>query len=75
MLRFSDAFAPSAVRVTSRAALAVSALVFVGSSAMAAAGSAHDSVLTILIRWAPLLLSGFLFNSHPCAHWRGWAII
>jgi len=62
MLRLSDALAPSSVRMTSRTALAVAALIFVGSSAMAAAGSTHDSVITILIRWAPLLLTGFLFN-------------
>ena len=74
MLRFRDAFAISPFigasagavrdcRHTCRAALFVAAGVFVGSTALAAVtGSGHDSVFTILVRWAPLLLWGFLFN-------------
>jgi polar amino acid transport system permease protein len=74
MLRFRDAFAISPFigasagavrdcRHTYRAALVVALAVFVGSTALAAAtGSTHDSIVTILLRWAPLLLWGFLFN-------------
>ncbi len=74
MLRLRDALAFSpfigasagAVRTcrrTCRAALIAAAAVFLGSTALAAASSGgHDPVAVILVRWAPLLLWGFLFN-------------
>ena len=74
MLRLRDALAPMGFlgasagavrgwRGTSRIALGIAAAVFLGSTALAAANAGgHDSVVTILIRWMPLLLWGFLFN-------------
>jgi polar amino acid transport system permease protein len=74
MLRFRDAFAISPFigasagalresRRTYRTALVIAGAVFAGSTALAAVtASGHDSVAVILLRWAPLLLWGFLFN-------------
>jgi polar amino acid transport system permease protein len=75
MLRFRDAFtipvfigapaksAPGNWRRAQRAALAIVAVVFVGSAALAATGGDEkSSIIEVLIRWAPLLLWGFLFN-------------
>ena len=73
MLRLRDAFSLPLVsasegalrnlRRTQRAGLAALLVVFVCSSAYAATVvSGHDSIPTVLWRWAPLLLWGFLFN-------------
>lgn len=71
MLRFRDAFTMSSLtgrsgarwRKTERAAFAVVALVFIASTALAATSAGGQaSSIEILIRWAPLLLWGFLFN-------------
>ena len=73
MLRLRDAFSLPLVsasegalrnwRRTERAGLAALLVVFVCSSAYAATVvSGHDSIPTVLWRWAPLLLWGFLFN-------------
>ena len=71
MLRFRDAFtAPSPAgasgarwRKAQSAAFAITGLIFIGSTALAAAGnSGQASIVEILVRWAPLLLWGFLFN-------------
>lgn len=73
MLRLRDAFSLPLVsasegalrnwRRTERTGLAVLLVIFVCSSAYAAtAVSGHDSIPTVLWRWAPLLLWGFLFN-------------
>ena len=72
MLRFRDAFTPlpflgasaTAVRSwrqTQRTALVVLTAVFVTSAAMAA-NDGQPSIFSILIKWSPLLLWGFLFN-------------
>ena len=73
MLRLRDAFSLPLVsasegalrnlRRTQHAGLAALLVVFVCSSAYAATVvSGHDSIPTVLWRWAPLLLWGFLFN-------------
>ena len=73
MLRLRDAFSFPLVsasegalrnwRRTERAGLAGLLVIFVCSSAYAATVvSGHDSIPTVLWRWAPLLLWGFLFN-------------
>ena len=73
MLRLRDAFSLPLVaasegalrnwRRTERAGLAALLVVFVCASAYAATGvSGHDSIPTVLWRWAPLLLWGFVFN-------------
>ncbi|MGN6570110.1 MAG: amino acid ABC transporter permease [Pseudolabrys sp.] len=73
MLRLRDAFSLPLVsasegalrtwRRTERAGLAVLLTIFVCSSAYAATVvSGHDSIPTVLWRWAPLLLWGFVFN-------------
>jgi polar amino acid transport system permease protein len=74
MLRYRDAFttlpflsasagALRGWRRTERAALVVMASVFLASSVLAAgAGDGKSSIPEILVRWAPLLLWGFLFN-------------
>ena len=74
MLRLRDAFtvlpflnasgaAVANWRRTQRAGLLAVALIFVCSTAYAATVvSGHASIATVLWRWAPLLLWGFLFN-------------
>jgi len=74
MPRFRDAFtalpflgasagALSGWRRTERTGLLVVAAVFVASSVLAAGvGDGKASIPEILVRWAPLLLWGFLFN-------------
>jgi polar amino acid transport system permease protein len=73
MLRLRDAFSLPLVsasegalrnwRRTERLGLAAMLIIFVCSSAYAATVvSGHDSIPTVLWRWAPLLLWGFLFN-------------
>src|SRR3569833_840378 len=73
MLRLRDAFSLPLVsasegalrnwRRTDRAGLAGLLVIFVCSRAYAATVvSGHDSIPTVLWRWAPLLLWGFLFN-------------
>ena len=73
MLRLRDAFSLPLVsasegalrnwRRTERAGLATLLVIFVCSTAYAAtAVGGHDSFATVLWRWAPLLLWGFLFN-------------